>query len=64
METVNDQLKNISEIEHTRHRSSTIFSLKQRCFEPIFEFTWGLVIKVNFLGNASELLSPIVVYGI
>lgn len=38
IETVNDQLKNISQIEHTRHRSITGFMVNLAC--ALISYTW------------------------
>ena len=38
IETVNDQLKNISQIEHTRHRSVANFMVNVLC--GLIAYTW------------------------
>ena len=38
IETINDQLKNISDIEHTRHRSPTNFMVN--IISGLIAYTW------------------------
>jgi len=59
IETVNDQLKNISQIEHTRHRSMTDFMVN--IVAGLIAYTWQPKKPSFNLGPISDELLPIVV---
>lgn len=59
IETVNDQLKNISQIEHSRHRSFTGFMVNVVC--ALIAYTWQP--KKPSLNIRANIKNPIVVDG-
>jgi len=58
IETVNDQLKNISLIEHTRHRSVTDFMVN--IVAGLIAYTWQPKKPSLNLGNISDELKLII----
>jgi hypothetical protein len=59
IETVNDQLKNISQIEHTRHRS--VYNFMVNIVAGLIAYTWQSKKPSLNLNHISDELLPIVV---
>jgi hypothetical protein len=58
IETVNDQLKNISQIEHTRHRSVTNFMVN--LVSGLIAYTWKPKKPSLNLGPETGRLLPVI----